>query len=80
MTEKNFVLSKTVIYVLKTLQRTFRFPSLTAQQRTLQTRNFLIFPIFGGSKTTKLILLDSLLQEIKSWGAQLKQRQNENTA
>jgi hypothetical protein len=30
--------------------------------------------------TTKLILLDSLLQEIKSWGAQLKQRQNENTA
>ncbi len=31
-------------------------------------------------QTTKLILLDSLLQEIKSWGAQLKQRQNENTA
>jgi hypothetical protein len=31
-------------------------------------------------KTTKLILLDSLLQEINSWGAQLKQRQNDNTA
>jgi hypothetical protein len=31
-------------------------------------------------ETTKLILLDSLLQEIKSWGAQLKKRQNENTA